>query len=325
VEYKVFVTRKLSRPGLELLEKSCYVEVNPYDRILTKEEIIEGLAGKDGLLCLLTDKIDREIISSNPGLKVISNYAVGYNNIDVAFATEKKIPVTNTPGVLTKTTADLTWALILAVSRRIVEGDKLTRKNKFTGWAPEFMLGTDVCGKTLGIVGMGRIGKEVARRASGFDMKILYNNNKQMAEEEERRFNAEFVSLERLLRESDFISLHVPLNEKTKYLIGEKEFAIMKNTSFLINTSRGEVIHEKALLRALENRVIAGAGLDVYEEEPSVTEGLMELENVVLLPHMGSASIETRTKMAFMAVENLLEALYGRVPPNIVNKEIYNK
>jgi len=325
VEYKVFVTRKLSRPGLELLEKSCYVEVNPYDRILTKEEIIEGLAGKDGLLCLLTDKIDREIISSNPGLKVISNYAVGYNNIDVAFATEKKIPVTNTPGVLTKTTADLTWALILAVSRRIVEGDKLTRKNKFTGWAPEFMLGTDVCGKTLGIVGMGRIGKEVARRAAGFDMKILYNNNKQMAEEEERRFNAEFVSLERLLRESDFISLHVPLNEKTKYLIGEKEFAIMKNTSFLINTSRGEVIHEKALLRALENRVIAGAGLDVYEEEPSVTEGLMELENVVLLPHMGSASIETRTKMAFMAVENLLEALYGRVPPNIVNKEIYNK
>ncbi len=325
MEYKVFVTRKLPRPGLEFLEKKCYVEVNPHDRVLAKEEIIEGLAGKDGLLCLLTDKIDREIISSNPGLKIISNYAVGYNNIDVAFATERKIPVTNTPGVLTKTTADLTWALILAVSRRIVEGDKLTRKNKFKGWAPEFMLGTDVCGKTLGIVGMGRIGKEVARRAAGFDMKILYNNNKQMEEEEERRFNAEFVSLERLLRESDFISLHVPLNEKTKYLIGEEEFAIMKNTSFLINTSRGEVLHEKALLRALENRVIAGAGLDVYEEEPSVTEGLMELENVVLLPHMGSASIETRTRMAFMAVENLLEALCGRVPPNIVNKEIYNK
>jgi len=323
MKHRVFLTRKLPDEGLAMLKEKCHVEVNPYDRILTKEEIIEGLKDKDGLLCLLTDNIDSEVICSNPHLKAIANYAAGYNNIDIKTASKRNIPVTNTPGVLTESTADLTWSLILSVARRIVEGDKLCREKKFNGWAPMFMLGSDIWGKTLGIIGMGRIGQAVARRAQGFNMKILYNSKRRLADEE-KKLNMTFVSFEELLKESDFITLHVPLNSETKHLIGSKEFCIMKRTSFLINTSRGEIIEEKALLKALECSEIRGAGLDVYEKEPVITEGLIGLENVILLPHIGSATVETRTRMAVMAVENLLTALDGKIPPNIVNKEIYN-
>ncbi len=324
LKHRVFVTRKLPEEGMALLKETCHVEVNPYDRILTKEEIIEGLKDKDGLLCLLTDKIDPEVICSNPGLKAIANYAAGYNNIDIKTASERHIPVTNTPDVLTDSTADLTWSLILSVPRRIVEGDKLCREKKFRGWGPMFMLGSDIYGKTLGIIGMGRIGLAVAARAQGFNMKILYHSRKRMIEEE-KKLNMTFVSFDELLRESDIITLHVPLNSETKHLIGSKEFCIMKRTSYLINTSRGEVVDEEALVKALKNGEIMGAGLDVYEKEPAITEELIGLENVILLPHIGSATVETRTRMAVMAVENLLTALNGNIPPNIVNKEIFNK
>jgi len=322
-KYNIFITRKLPEPALELLKQKCNIEINPHDRILTKEEIIQGLKDKDGLICLLTDSVDAEIIFSNPDLKVISNYAVGYNNIDIKAATKRKIPVTNTPGVLTETTADLTWALILSIARRIVEGDRFTREKKFKGWAPMFMLGTDVYGKTLGIVGMGRIGKAVAKRAFGFSMKICYYDHHRLSEEAEKKLNLTFISFHELLETSDFVSLHVPLNSNTYHLIGDKELSIMKRTSYLINTSRGEVIDEYALLKVLEVKGISGAGLDVFEKEPVITEGLLKLKNVILLPHIGSATIETRTKMAFIVAENLIAALEGKIPPDIINKEIY--
>jgi len=324
LNYSVFVTRKIPQAGLDLLKKKCHIEVNPHDRVLTKEEIIEGLKGKDALLCLLTDPIDKDIILSNPGIKVISNYAVGYNNIDVQFATEKKIPVTNTPGVLTDVTADLTWALILSIARRVVESDIFTREGKFKGWGPELLLGGDITGKTLGIIGLGRIGSAVARRAYGFEMKVLYNNRKKLSDNDEKKLNVTFASIDELLRESDYVTLHVPLSEKTKYLIGEKELRLMKRSSYLINTSRGQVIDEKVLVKALKERVIKGAALDVYENEPELSEGLIDLDNVVLLPHLGSATIDARTKMATIAAENLLAVLDGKVPPNLVNKEVLN-
>lgn len=322
--YKVFVTRKIPQPGLDLLQEKCEIEVNPFDRVLTKEEIIKGLQGKDALLCLLTDQIDKEIISSNPALKVISNYAVGYNNIDIDCATERNIPVTNTPGVLTESTADLTWALILSLARRIVESDLFTRKGKFKGWGPELLLGMELNGKTLGIIGFGRIGSAVARRAVGFNMNILYHNDKRLSKNEEKNLNVKYASLKELLKNSDFVSLHVPLTEKTKYLIGEEELKLMKRSSYLINTSRGPVVDEKALIKILKEKIIGGAGLDVYENEPELSEGLIDLENTVLLPHTGSATIEARTKMALMAAENLLTVLDGKVPLNLVNKKSYN-
>ena len=320
---KIFVTRKIPERGLDILRKNHEIEVNPYDRVLSKKEIIKGLEGKEGLLCLLTDKIDKEVIESEPKLKMIANYAVGYNNIDVDAATKNKIPVSNTPGVLTDTTAEMAWALLFSTSRRIVEGDKFTRDGEFKGWAPMLMLGQDISSKTLGVIGTGRIGTAFALKSKGFQMKVLYHDKKKN-KKLENELNAEKVDLETLLKESDFISIHVPLLESTKHMITEKELKMMKETSVLINTSRGPVIDETALAKALKENWIFAAGLDVYENEPDINEDLLKLDNVVLEPHSASASIETRTKMSVIAAENMIEGLNGQVPKNCVNSEIFN-
>jgi len=320
----IFVTRKIPEPGLDLLKKEFDISVNPFDRVLTKEEIIRGVKGKDGLLCLLTDPIDREVIYAEPKLKMIASYAVGYDNIDIVAATERGIPVSNTPGVLTETTAELAWALLFSVARRIVEGDSFTRSGNFKGWAPLLLLGQDVSYKTLGIIGAGRIGTAVALKSKGFHMTILYSDE-QKNEQLERELEAKKVPLPQLLKTSDFISIHVPFTKDTHHLIGEKELQMMKKSAILINTARGPIVDENALITALTKHWIFGAGLDVYEHEPKISKKLRNLSNVVLQPHTGSATIETRTKMALMAAENLIAGLKGGTPPNCVNKEVFQK
>jgi glyoxylate reductase len=319
---KVFVTRRLPEPGIELLKERYEVEVNPHDRVLTKDEIMEGTKGTDALLCLLTDTIDKNIIDVSENLKIISNYAVGYNNVDVEYATSKGILVTNTPGVLSETTADLVFALLISIARRIPEGDRFMREGKFLGWAPELMLGTDVYGKTLGIIGLGRIGTLVAKRAMGFDMEILYYNRQRKPEVEEE-LGIKYAELDELLKRSDFVSLHVPLTPETTGLIGKRELSLMKPSAYLINTSRGEVVDEPAIIEALKNNKIRGAGLDVFWGEPTnVNSQLYELENAVLAPHMGSASFETRSKMAEMAARAVIDAIEGKKPKHLVNPEV---
>jgi len=321
---KIFVTRKIPEEGLNILKKEHEVDVNPYNRVLTKREIIKGLKGKDGLLCLLTDNIDEEVIRSEPRLKMIASYAVGYDNIDVKTATELGIPVSNTPGVLTDATAEMAWALLFSVSRRIVEGDRFSRAGRFKGWDPLLLLGQDIAGKVLGVVGTGRIGTAFALKSKGFNMKVLYVNNKRN-EKLERELGAEKVDLDELLKQSDFISLHVPLLSSTRHLISEKQLRMMKPNAILSNTSRGPVIDEKALIKALKEKWIFGAGLDVYENEPEIPEELKELDNVVLQPHSASATIASRTGMAIIAAKNMIAGLRGDIPPNCVNPEVFEK
>lgn len=321
---KIFVTRKIPEPGLDLLRKEYELEIYKYDRIPTKQEIIKGLEGKDGLLCLLTDPIDREIIYSELKLKMIANYAVGYNNIDVKAATERGIPVSNTPDVLTNTTAEMAWALLFSAARRTVEGDRFTRAGKFNGWSPMLMLGQDVSNKTLGVVGTGRIGTAFALKSKGFNMKVLYFDEKRN-KILENELGAKKVDLTTLLKQSDYISLHVPLIDATHHMIGEKELGIMKKNAILINTSRGPVIDEKALIKALKEKWIFGAGLDVYEYEPKIPKEFLKLDNIVIQPHSASATVETRTKMAIMAAENMIAGLKGKIPPNCINPEVFNK
>ena len=322
VEANVYVTRRIPQPGLDLLAENCsQVDVNPDDRVLGRDELLAAVRGRDAVLCLLTDTIDAEVLDAARGCKIFANYAVGYNNIDVAAATERGIAVTNTPGVLTDATADLTWALIFAVARRVVEGDAFTRAGKFKGWSPMLFLGADISGKTLGIVGAGRIGTAVALRARGFRMRVLYFSRSQN-EALEQAVGAERVELDELLRQADFVSIHVDLNPTTHHLIGRRELALMKPTAFLINASRGPVVDEAALVEALRERRIAGAGLDVYENEPELAPGLAELPNAVLLPHLGSATTGTRTRMAILAATNIVAMLRGERPPNIVNPEV---
>ncbi|MEM1514095.1 MAG: glyoxylate reductase [Candidatus Thermoplasmatota archaeon] len=316
---KIFITRYLPEEGIKLLKKH-ELEIYEGDAPPSKEEIIKGVKGKDALICLLTDKIDAEVMENGKNLKVIANYAVGVDNIDIAEATKRGIFVTNTPGVLTETVADLAFALMMAIARRIVEGDAFMRQKKFKGWAPMLLLGRDIYGKTLGVVGLGRIGKAFAKRAIGFSMNILYYS-RHRDEEFEKETNARFVSLQELLKESDFISLHLPLTKETYHIIGEKELKMMKKTAYLINTSRGKCIDEKALIKALKEGWIAGAALDVYENEPEVSDELLSLNNVVLAPHIGSASYETRSRMAIMVAENVLAALNGKIPPQCLNPE----
>ena len=321
---KIFVTRKIPEEGLNILKKEHEVDVNPYNRVLTKREIIKGLKGKDGLLCLLTDNIDEEVIRSEPRLKMIASYAVGYDNIDVKTATELGIPVSNTPGVLTDATAEMAWALLFSVSRRIVEGDRFSRAGRFKGWDPLLLLGQDISGKVLGVVGTGRIGTAFALKSKGFNMKVLYVNNKRN-EKLERELGAEKVDLDDLLKQSDFISLHVPLLSSTRHLISEKQLRMMKSNAILINTSRGPVIDEKALIKALKEKWIFGAGLDVYENEPEIPEELKELDNVVLQPHSASATVASRTGMAIIAAKNMIVGLRGDIPSNCVNPEVFEK
>jgi len=271
---------------------------------------------------LLTDPIDGEIMDALPTVKIFANYAVGFNNIDVEAATKRKVAITNTPGVLTDTTADFAWTLLMAAGRRLVEADKYCRAGKYEGWGPMLFLGHDIHHKTLGIVGMGRIGQAVARRAHGFEMKILYTDEFRLPPEKEQELRATFVSLEQLLKESDFVSLHVPLMASTKHLIGKKQLEMMKKTAVLVNTSRGPVVDERALVEALKNQTIFAAGLDVYEEEPRLAPGLADLDNVTIPPHIASASIDTRAKMATMAASNIIAFFKGEKPPNIVNPEV---
>ncbi len=313
---KLFLTRKLPEKVMKKLEENFHLRVNPKNRAIKKDELITGTKWCDILICLLSDKIDSEIISVNPKLKGIVNYAVGYNNIDVKKATKLSIPVTNTPGVLTETTADLAWSLLMSVVRRIPESDRFVREGKFKGWTPKLLLGGDVFAKTLGIIGAGRIGRAVAKRAIGFNMNILYLDKNS---EIEKTVKAEKVNLRSLLKRSDFVTIHVPLNKNTEHLIGKNELMLMKRTAYLINTSRGAVIDEKVLVKALQDNWIAGAGLDVYEKEPKLSGGLKECENAVLVPHIGSATIETRTKMGLIAVENAIAIKNGEIPPQLVN------
>ncbi len=318
----VFVTRLIPQANIDELEKHFDVEVNYEDRHLSKAELHARAKGCDGLLTLLTDTVDAELLdAAGPQLKIVANFAVGFNNFDLAAATQRGVILTNTPGVLDNATATHTWTLLLSTARRIVEADRYVRAGKWKGWAAMAFSGLDVDGKTLGIAGLGRIGTNVARKAKGFDMKIIYSDMRPNPEFE-RQFGASHVDKETLLRESDFLTLHVPLTPETRHYIGEKEFKLMKKTAVLINASRGPVVDEKALVKALRDREIWGAGLDVYENEPQIEAGLVELDNVVIVPHIASSTIETRLAMGRIAVSNLIKVLNGEQPETCVNPDV---
>jgi glyoxylate reductase len=320
----IFVTRKLPPAAMALLEENFQMECNAHNRVLSREELLDAVRGKEGILSLLTDTMDGEVMeSAGKSLKMIANYAVGFNNIDVKAATKRKIAVSNTPGVLTDTTADLAMALILAVARRIVESDVFTRAGKYMGWDPLLFMGSDVHHKTLGIMGFGRVGQALAKRAAGFDMQILYHDRARIDPEVEENLGATYVDQNTLLKTSDYISIHVPLTPETTGLIDSKTLSLMKPSAFVINTARGEIIREAELVKALEEKKIAGAGLDVFEHEPKIHPALLKMDNVVILPHIGSASMETRTKMGLMAAENLIAKFKGEVPPNCLNPEVF--
>ncbi len=311
---RILLTSQLPPKTMAFLSGEADLELAPLAR----------LADHDGLLCQLTDSIDGALLDSHPGLKVVSNYAVGFNNIDVPAATARKVPVTNTPGVLTETTADMAWALLFAVARRAVEGDRLVRAGQWQGWEPLQFLGGDVTGATLGLVGLGRIGKAMAQRARGFDMELLYWNRTRLPAEEESALGLRYRELDDVLEQADFVSVHVALNAATRHLIGRGQLARMKPTAYLINTARGAVVDEGALVEVLERGGIAGAGLDVYENEPALHPGLAGLPNTVLAPHLGSATVATREKMGMLAAKNCLAACAGERPPNVLNPEIYD-
>jgi glyoxylate reductase len=322
---RILVTGRIPEEVMTILSNNYQVEANAEDKPFERQVLLQSIKDKEGLLSMITDIIDEEVLDRAASLKMIAHFGVGYNNINVKAATARGILVSNTPGVLTDATAELAFALILSISRRLVECDKITREGRFRYWAPMLFLGREVTGKTLGIIGLGEIGKAVARRAKGFDMRIIYHNRSRIDISEEKKLHAEYVTLKTLLMEADFVSLHVPLTEQTRHLIGGAELSLMKPTAYLINTSRGPVVDEQALFDALRNRKIGGAGLDVYENEPSLTPGLTELDNVILLPHIGSGTLETRIRMATMAAENLIAGLSGKVPPNLVNPEVLPK
>ena len=319
----IYLTRRLPEQALDLLKRNgMNFTFNSKDEPPSESSLIHEVSDVDGLLCLLTEKITPDIIDAGKNLKVIANIAVGYDNIDVRRATERGIYVTNTPGVLTETTADLAWELLMASARRIVEADKYLRAGKWKiQWNLMFMTGSDINGKTLGIIGLGRIGQAVARRAKGFNMKIFYyDENRNMDAEAE--LGVAYAEMEAILREADFVTIHVPLSEKTRNLISERQLAMMKRDAILVNTSRGPVVDEYALCDALKRGIIAGAGLDVFQKEPiEKSNPLIKLDNVVLVPHIGSATVETRTRMAVMAVENAIAALQGKTPENLVNPD----
>jgi len=322
---KVFISQKIFDKVVDFVKKDFEVEENQSDIPSPTSFLIQKLQGKAGAIILLTDQIDDPVLSKCPHLKIICNVAVGYNNIDIKACTRRKIMVTNTPGVLDDTTADFTWALLLATARRVVEADQYLRLLKWKRWGLMDFLGYDVHHKVLGICGLGRIGQGVARRAKGFNMRILYTDVSRVASSIEEDLEARFVEKKTLLSESDFVTLHVPLLSETTHYISTAEFSWMKPTSILINASRGPVVDEKALVQALKERKIAGAGLDVYENEPEVEPDLIRMKNVVLTPHIASASHETRLRMTMMAAENLIAGLTGKRPPNLVNPEVLQK
>lgn len=314
----VYVTRLLPAPIMATLrERYCLLTEPAEDEIPSTDDLKAGFAESDAVICMLSDTINEDLLSCATKLKIVANYAVGYNNIDLAAASARGIVVTNTPDVLTDATADLAWALMLSVARRVVEGDQWVRTGGWRGWAPTQLLGADIAGKTLGIIGMGRIGQAVAQRAQGFRMRVLYESRRAVTPPQgvawERR------PLDQLLAEADFVSLHVPLTEATHHLIGAHELSLMKPTAILVNTARGPVVDEEALVAALTTGVIAGAGLDVYEQEPVIHPGLVKLPNVVLLPHVGSGTLETRLRMGRICLDNIEAVLNGRPAPNRIN------
>jgi lactate dehydrogenase-like 2-hydroxyacid dehydrogenase len=325
VKSTVLVTRKIFDESLATLAAECKVESNQKDSPFKPKKLLQKLTGKDAAITLLTDVISDEVLAKNPQLKIVSNVAVGFNNIDVAAATRRGVMVTNTPGVLDDTTADFTWCLILAASRGLIQADKTFRSGKWKGWGLMQFLGHDVFGKTLGICGLGRIGRGVAKRARGFDMRILYTDVQRAPEEAERESGAVFVDKKTLMQEADIITLHVPLFPETRHYIGAPELALMKKSAILINAARGPVVDEKALVKAVKQGRIAAAGLDVYEKEPEPAPGLVKLPNTVLAPHIASASVETRRKMSDMAVANCIAGLKGQRPPNLLNPEVLDR
>jgi lactate dehydrogenase-like 2-hydroxyacid dehydrogenase len=319
----VLVTKRIYAEAVELLGRHFEVDYEATDEGLSLEDLRRRARSKRAIVSQLTDRIDAAFLESLEGVKVVSNVAVGFDNIDLAAATRLGILVTNTPGVLTETTADLAFTLLMAVARRIVEAHQFVHSGRWKRWTIDLLAGQDIHHQTLGIFGMGRIGQAMARRAAGFSMRVLYHDSVRAAEALERELRLEFVSAERLLREADFVSLHVPLTAATRGLIGKRELEMMKPTAILINTARGPVVEEAALAEALRARRIAGAGLDVFEREPEVCPLLLELDNVVLAPHIASASVATRQRMSIMAAENVIAALADRRPPNLVNTDLW--
>lgn len=318
---KILVTREVFDETLEYLAQHCEVESNQQDVPLTATALAQRLADKDGVMCSLTDRIDGALLGATTRLKVVANIAVGYNNIDVPACTARGVMATNTPGVLDDSTADLAWALMLAAARRVTEVESYIRAGEWTGWRLKQWLGVDVHHATLGIVGLGRIGQAIAKRATGFDMRVLYHNRKPVAKEVETRLNATYVSLGELLAQSDFVVLQAPYSPQTHHLIGAAELKSMKPTAILINSTRGGVVDDAALIAALKAGTIRGAGLDVFENEPRLHPDFLTLRNVVLVPHIGSSTEATRRAMAMTAAKNLVAALSGEIPPNLLNPE----
>jgi len=321
---RVYCSHELFEEARKTLEATCDVEYWAEAERPAREEVLWHLKDKEGLVCLLTEKVDEGLLRAAPKLRIAANVAVGFDNIDVAACTKRGVVATNTPGVLDETTADFAWTLLMAVARRLGEGEQLARSGGWKGWNLDQLCGADIWGKTLGIVGFGRIGRAVARRALGFNMKVIYTDAVRAPEEAEQAVNATFQDMNTLLAESDFISLHVPLLAETRGLFDAPKFFRMKPTAFLINTSRGQVVDEAALVAALESKKIAGAALDVYENEPFIHPGLKR-PNVVLAPHLASASLETRTKMAVMAANNVVSLFQGQMPPNMLNPSVLKK
>jgi len=327
VKPKVYVTRMIAREALDKLAKATEMELWPEELPPPYELLLQKAAVSDGMLTLLTDRIDPQLLDAAPKLKVVSNLAVGYDNINVPEATKRHILVCNTPGVLTETTADLAFALLMAAARRVVEGDKFTRAGKWQTWGPMLLLGQDIHHATMGIVGVGRIGMEIAKRARGFDMKVLYYDARRRSPEEEKQYGMEFVpDLAKLLPRADFISVHVPLTAETLHLIGAAQFAMMKPSAVFVNTSRGPVVDQKALYEALKAGKIFAAGLDVTEVEPiPMDDPLLTLDNIIIVPHIASGSINTRRNMGLLAVDNILAGIHGELPPACVNPEALRK
>ena len=321
----ILISRLLPEPAVALARSRAVVDAYDADAPMPRPELLKRLADKQGLICVISEGIDQALLDACPALRVVSNVAVGYNNVDVAACTQRGVVVTNTPDVLTDTTADFAWTLLMATARRLVEADRYVREGRFKQWEYMLQLGGDIHGKTLGVVGFGRIGRAMARRALGFGMRVLYQDAVPADAAAERELNATRVDFATLLRESDFVTLHTPLISETRHLINAESLRAMKKTAYLVNAARGPVVDEAALVQALGEGWIAGAGLDVFEEEPKVHPGLIGLPNVVLAPHIASASLETRLKMATLAVENCLAVLEGTAPPTPVNPEVLSR
>jgi len=318
----VYVTRMIPQQTIDTLREHHDVEVNPHDRALSKKELLQAVRGRDAVISLLTDTIDGEVLdAAGAQCRIVANYAVGFNNFDLDAATARGVIMTNTPGVLDDATATHAWALLLATARRISESERYVRAGKWHGWAPMAFIGQDVDNKTLGIAGLGRIGSKFARKAAAFDMNIIYTDARPNTEFE-RQYNARFVDKATLLRESDYLSLHLPLLAETHHYIGAAELAAMKPTAVLINAARGPLVDEKALVAALREKVIWGAGLDVFEDEPKLAPGLAELDNVVIVPHIASATTQTRLAMGKIATDNVIRVLNGEAPLNCINPQV---